>query len=123
MAIERNVPTPDGRLLGEQLVRLADKAEAEMLAAQGTAPRRCASCAFKAGTFPNGCPMTVMDALKCVMEGVPFYCHHSDKDVDGKHVGVCAGYTMSRAAVQCGGQPVAGVVLTPWPFSHEPEEA
>jgi hypothetical protein len=113
---ERNVPTPQGRQVGEQLARLCDKAEASMLAELGTAPYRCASCAFRRGTFPNGCPETVLDALKCVMEGVPFYCHHSEKDLTGKHIGQCAGYVVSRAAVQEGG---LSVIETPWPFSHE----
>lgn len=113
---ERNVPTPEGRQIGVQLARLCDKAEAAMLADKGAAPYRCASCAFKGGTFPNGCAETVMDALKCVAEGVPFYCHHSDKDERGNHTGLCAGYVVSRAAVEQGGEPF---MQTPWPFSHE----
>lgn len=116
MTVERNVPTPEGRAAGQQLARLCDTSERAMLAEKGAAPYRCASCAFKPGTFPNGCLETVADALKCVVEGVPFYCHHSEKNGAGNHIGLCAGYLISRAALEARAFPE---VKTPWPFSHE----
>lgn len=111
-----NVPTPEGRQLGAQLARLADKSEAEMLAEQGMAPVRCKSCAFRLGTFPNGCPTTVMDALKCVMEAVPFYCHCSPRNQQGFHSGLCAGYIVASSSLARGTAPA---IETFWPFSHE----
>lgn len=104
---ERNRPTPEGRKLGEQLARLTEKAIAA-LAAEGEPDERCKSCAFRAGTFPNGCPETVLDAFKCVIEGEPFLCHAPH---DGRP---CFGWY--AAAVSMEGK----VGKVPFPFSHEP---
>ena len=90
---ERNRPTPEGRKLGEQIARLTQKG-IDRLANEGEPDERCASCAFRKGTFPNGCPETVLDALKCVMEGVPFYCHAPQ---DGR---LCFGWYASRVSMQ-----------------------
>lgn len=94
----RNRPTPEGQELGSHLARLF-----------GDVPGRCQSCAFRAGTIPNGCPTTVMDALKCLLEKVPFTCHE-DKSDDPR---LCAGY----AAMLDENPPVE----VPWPFSYEVE--
>lgn len=102
-----NRPTPEGRQLGAVLAKLADRGEHILLAEDGDAPRRCASCAYKAGTFPNGCPETVLDALKCSAEGIRFTCHHS-KPLDNEkgYSAACAGWVQSRVAVaRMGGLP------------------
>lgn len=70
--------TPEGRAAGEQLVRLTEPA-IEMLAAEGEPDERCRSCAFRLGTVPNGCAQTQLDALKCVVENIPFMCHQADR--------------------------------------------
>ena len=70
-----NLPTEQGRALGRQLARLCDLAEAEDLKRFPDQRPRCDDCAFRAGTVPNGCPETLMDAVKCMIEGKPFYCH------------------------------------------------
>lgn len=89
-AAERNVPTPEGRALGAQLARLF-KIERDNVEKQfpGSA-QPCRSCAFVEGTFPNGCPETVMDALMCAVTGEPFFCHYDMKD--GKPTKLCAGW-------------------------------
>lgn len=56
--MERNKPTPEGRILGKQVARLTEVAIAEMKEAGIEPLERCASCAFRGGTFPNGCPET-----------------------------------------------------------------
>ena len=120
MTLVPNRPTPEGKLLGEQLARLTDEAEKELRAklreqdAREVMPERCRSCAYRSGTIPDGCPNTVMDALKCTMEGVPFYCHQTPPNGDGGYTGLCGGYLISRSALH-GGEPLA----TPWPFSDE----
>lgn len=68
--------TPEGMALGEQIVALTEPG-IRRLAREGEPDQRCASCAFRAGTVPNGCPQTGMDAIKAVMEGVVFTCHMS----------------------------------------------
>jgi len=64
--------------------------------AMALVPDRCSSCAFREGTVPNGCPETVLDAIKCVIEGVPFMCHHNM--VDGKATEVCRGWLVTQRA-------------------------
>ena len=119
----RNVPTPEGREIGKELAWMTKQARADLVkrlgqeAVAGLLPEPCRSCAFRGGTFPNGCSGTVLDALKCVMEGVPFYCHQSPQNEDGRHTGLCHGYLTARTAL------VGKTALpTPWPFSHEHEQ-
>ena len=106
--------SPQGRAIGAQLARIADKG-AQLLAAEGESDERCKSCAFTAGTVPNGCLQTQMDAIKAVVESVPFMCHQANRKGD-----VCAGYYASRVllrrASQVSGQPVP-VDACPWDFS------
>jgi hypothetical protein len=66
--------TPEGKMIGALMVRLAE-AEIARLAIEGEPDERCASCAFRLGTVPNGCPQTQMDVSKAVAEKVPFMCH------------------------------------------------
>ena len=105
-----------GRKFGAKLATFADQAE-EKLRAAGVEPEtRCASCAFRAGTFPNTkAPATGLDALKCLIEKHPFGCHH-DKGPDGLPTKLCGGFVNILAAE-------TGPRLTeaPWPFSDEVE--
>ena len=66
-----NAPTDEGQALGRGMARLA---AIERLH-NGDCPLPCHDCAFELGTGPNGCPATLMDALKCVIEGQTFFCH------------------------------------------------
>lgn len=102
-----NRPTPEGYQLGAVLATLADRGERILLAEDGEAPQRCASCAYKAGIFPNGCPETVFDALKCSAESIQFTCHHSRPLENEKgYSDSCAGWVHSRVAVaRMGGLP------------------
>lgn len=54
---------------------------------------RCATCAFRAGTVPNGCLQTQLDIVKALHEGVPFGCHAPR---DGK---LCNGFIAARLVV------------------------
>jgi hypothetical protein len=92
-----NVPTPEGRLLGAELARLADAEEARLRERFPRLHPRCNDCAFKAGTDPNGCPETLMDAVKALVECVPFYCHKKF-DADGSPKRLCAGYAILAGA-------------------------
>ena len=57
--------------------------------ALGDRDDRCLTCAFRKGDHPaNGSPETLMSALKCVMEGEPFWCHEHDR--------ACAGWAAMR---------------------------
>lgn len=101
MADVRNIPTPEGRALGQELARLCENE----LATTGEPDTRCKSCAFRPGTFPNGCVPTVMDAIKCVIEAKPFLCH----EVRGE-VHLCGGFGMMMSAD-------SKTATAPWDFS------
>jgi hypothetical protein len=92
-----NEPTRLGWEMGWHLARFANAAKLQ--------PERCITCAFRSGTYANGCETTVMDALKCVMEGVPFYCHEESTSL-------CGGYVALRAESP-------SKIKTSWPFSDE----
>lgn len=79
-----NLPCPEGVELGSHLARFADAEISKLRAEHPHAQERCGTCAFRAGTFPNGCAVTLMNALKCALEADPFYCHERDA--------LCMGY-------------------------------
>ena len=95
-----NRPTPEGIAAGKQLARLWRSAMRDAVTqhpdAVAAIPDRCKTCAFREGTIPNGCPETIMDALKCVMEKEPFMCHHDMKN--GKPTKMCAGWIVTQRA-------------------------
>lgn len=100
-----NRPSDLGRDLGGELVRLV-----EPVMDKAVADARCSSCAFRAGTVPNACLTTAADALKCTLEGWPFFCHMGEKPV-------CAGWVAARA-------PMNGQTMrAPWPWSDEMGDA
>lgn len=113
MAKKRNLPSPEGRALGEHLARFADVEEEKWRKEMGLVPVRCQSCAYRKGSYPNGCLSTVANALKCTMEREPFYCHHGMKlkqDTDLQQPkSVCAGWLLMHRA-----EPP---VEAPWPFT------
>lgn len=111
-----NRPSTEGRLLGEQLARLTDKAELEALARFPNHARRCKSCAFVAGTLPNGCLPTVMDALKCVIDGTPFHCHQQFDD-NGTPTDLCAGWAMASMAADSKLRTAVGPIVDDWELS------
>lgn len=86
-----NLPTPAGEELGREVARLA--APLLVRDAQRTPPSvpPCNDCAFVAGTLPNRSAPTLMDAIKCVVEVVPFYCHKGVGD-EGTPKRLCAGW-------------------------------
>lgn len=87
-AYDHHRVTPEGQFLGEQMARLYDIAE-KRLGDMADPDERCKTCAFRAGTVPNGCPQTQLDISKCVAESIPFYCH--------QHRGqLCHGWVTTR---------------------------
>ena len=105
----RNVPTPEGIKLGEQMARFADKSEvADYIAAHPNARERCKTCAFRKGTLPNGCPATLMDAVKCLIEDHDFNCHENTEQI-------CAGFLHAKIA----SADVTFQGKVPWDFSYE----
>lgn len=115
MAKERNRPSQDGRAVGENLARFADVEEEKWRKELGFVPARCASCAYRKGTYPNGCLSTVADAMKCTMERNPFMCHHGVKlkgpKSEQKPLTICAGWLLLHS----GTPPVEA----PWPYNDE----
>lgn len=111
-----NRPTPEGRELGKHLARLCDMADARQRKQFPKMRERCVTCAFRGGTIPNGCPETVMDAIKCVIEGRDFMCHHSPKNGRGGYTEQCMGWFVMVA-----NSP--GFSQAPWPYSHEQSSA
>lgn len=111
MTMVPNKPTEIGRALGKQLARLCDAAETEQRKHFPDMQERCKTCAFRGGSLPNGCEETVMDAIKCVIEGVGFMCHHSPKDGKGGYTELCQGWFLLVSQQKEYGK-------APWPFSQ-----
>lgn len=112
---QRNRVTPDGQRIGEQLSRMTD-IEVGKLITEGEWEKdeRCASCAFRHGTVPNGCAQTQMDALKAVLERKTFSCHVA-RDGCAAGVHACMGWF---AAMQFKGGAKRPAVECPWEFSQ-----
>lgn len=98
--------TPEGRTMGEETVALYDKAEAK-LGDDADPDERCKTCAFRAGTVPNGCIQTQMDVMKCVVENTPFYCHQDLKRI-------CHGWFTLRCALK---DKIPAGATVPWEMS------
>jgi hypothetical protein len=97
-----NRPTREGRQIGRLMARFH---RLEMLRHPGQKDC-CHDCAFRRGTTPNGCASTVMDAMKCVMEKVPFLCHAGMVSGEGAPAGVCQGWlVMVRKDEAWGSRP------------------
>jgi hypothetical protein len=109
-----NKPTALGQMLGNELARLREANEAELRKVFPTLPEPCKSCAFRRGTVPNGCEETVMDALKCVLEGKRFECHEVPGGAtdEGAKRPLCQGWfnslSLDRKAIEA-----------PWPFTND----
>jgi hypothetical protein len=81
-------------ILGKHMARLCDVAEPDARLKMPKLLPRCHSCAFKAGEhLPNNQATTLMDAIKCVMEGHEFYCHQKDRKGC-----LCSGWAMMMLA-------------------------
>ncbi len=109
--------SPEGRALGEQLVRMTSPA-IQALADQGEPDERCKSCAFRLGTVPNGCLQTQADAVKAVIENVPFLCHQADRD----HM-PCHGWFAARWAVRQAEKVRGPMPFTKCPWEFSPPDA
>lgn len=107
--------TPEGRLLGAKLVEWFEP-HIEDLVALGNPDKRCKTCAFRAGTIPNGCPQTQMQVLKCVLEQDEFHCH-SRHDEQGEPM-LCYGWV---AATDLALRRKEKPHKCPWPATGEGE--
>lgn len=85
---------PAGIEIQSNTMRLFVQPGLDMLAAQGEADERCGTCAFRPGTVPGSCIQTQADALKAIMEDVPFMCHAHEKD--GQFDRICHGWFAAR---------------------------
>jgi len=101
--------TPEGLEMGKFIVRATEPC-IEQLNQEGEPDERCKTCAFRLGTVPNGCLQTQLDALKAVLENVPFMCHQKKNNV-------CYGWYAARQAPAVKGK----IKKVPWKFSP-PEE-
>ena len=105
--------SPEGKAIGVQVARMTDKAIAT-LAKEGEPDERCVSCAFRAGTVPNGCAQTQMDVVKAVIEDVPFLCHQAYRKGWPCHGWYAARVALNRAERVKG---KFGITELPWNFS------
>ena len=93
--------SPEGQALGQQMARMYDIAEMRLGGVDAEPGERCRTCAFRAGTVPNGCAQTQLDISKCVADGIPFYCH--------QHRGqLCHGWVVTRMGLRDLVLPLAG---------------
>lgn len=88
--------TPEGKELGKRLAELADEG-VECLKKDDEQPdTRCASCAFRKDTVPNGCPVTQLDAFKSVFsKDTMFACHCVN---EGGEMRSCHGWVAAKVA-------------------------
>ena len=104
--------SPEGQHAGLMMARLAD-AECASLAKQDEPDERCKTCAFRAGTVPNGCAQTQLDVYKAVVEDVPFGCHQNRKSI-------CHGwFALRRIATRAA---AAGTVLPAATYDFSPPD-
>jgi hypothetical protein len=97
----------------KNMARLCDVEVAKFIAqGEWEKDERCASCAFRLGTVPNGCVQTQMDVMKAVMEHEAFFCHVGER----KGTKVCDGWFASVQAVK--NKPK---VICPWNYSPPDE--
>ena len=88
-----NLPTRSGAEVGVSVAEIAERGK-EQLVKKGLAlGKRCDDCAFTLGTRPNRSVSTLADAVKCVTEGIPFYCHKGDDP----GTRLCGGFTDALA--------------------------
>lgn len=67
-----NVPCEAGAAMGKEIARMTEPSLKKFRELFPNAPDMCHDCAFRAGSVPNQCAATVADALKSVLELVPF---------------------------------------------------
>jgi hypothetical protein len=106
--------SPEGKRIGALMARIAER-EVGSLALQGEPDERCASCAFRVGTVPNGCIQTQSDVIKAVAEDVPFLCHAHRKQV------ICWGWFAARRVVDRM-ERARGEKLPPAPWEFSPPD-
>lgn len=111
--------SPEGRKLGVVAARLAD-AECAALVLDGEEDERCQSCAFRAGTVPNGCLQTQLDVMKAVAEDIPFMCHQH-LDQRGRPSKVCHGWFAARRVVDRI-EAATGQKMPPAPYEFSPPD-
>ena len=105
---KRNLRTEAAAELGRGMARFCDDAEPAARLKLPELPPRCNSCAFRAGEhLANGSLYTQMDALKCVLEGVEFFCHEP-----ARAGALCSGWAMMMLS-----KDSADFKGTPWNFS------
>ncbi|MBY0238104.1 MAG: hypothetical protein K2X55_02210 [Burkholderiaceae bacterium] len=110
----------EGQALGLNFARIAD-AECAALAGEGEDDERCKSCAFRAGTVPNGCIQTQLDVAKAVVENVPFMCH-CDLDARGRPTKICHGwFAVRRVADRM--ERATGTKMAPAPYEFSQPDA
>lgn len=94
-----NMPSPEGERAGRELARITEAGKAKLLREGLACGTRCDECAFTLGTVPNRCLPTVGDALKCVVEGIPFACHKGSEPGER----TCGGWLDAVASFAPGG--------------------
>lgn len=112
MSHEHSRVTPEGKRCGERVSRMTDNEVGKLIATgEWTKDERCATCAFRFGTVPNGCPQTQLDIIKAVLEKQTFCCHVARDGVEaGQHT--CMGWFAAMQGVR-----TSPAVECPWPFS------
>lgn len=96
--------------MGETMAKWCDDAEPKARLRLPELPPRCNSCALRSGNhLANGSPTTQTDLMKCLIEGVEFYCHEPAREGH-----LCSGWAMFMLA-----KDDAKFGSVPWEFSDE----
>jgi hypothetical protein len=98
--------------IGDVLARAADEGEQRVRLRSPEIPPRCTACAFIKGTPANNTLETVVDALGCTIEDVPFMCHQRF-DEAGRPVDLCSGWVFARESRVALQSPTGGTLRSP----------
>lgn len=95
--------------IGDVLARAADEGERRVRLRSPEIAPRCTGCAFVKGTPANNTLETVVDALGCTIEDVPFMCHQHFDDA-GRPVDLCSGWLFARECRDTLQSPTGGAL-------------
>ena len=114
MEPRKNFKSPEGAELGAYMAKWCDDAEPKARLKVPELSPRCNSCACRKGDhLANSSPATLLDFLKCVLEGHEFYCHEPAREGQ-----LCSGWAMFMLA-----KDDAEFVEVDWPwFTQEKQD-
>lgn len=104
----------EGKAIGRRMSQMADDGVLILELEGESTDKRCATCAFRIGTVPNGCILTQADVLKAFSQGDKLFTCHVNKGE------TCYGFYAARVAKRRTGIPDFNL---PYEYSKDEDEA